>query len=91
MGGSTQHQAQDTNGGSKGTEVADQHPEAPIPLDKAAREDTERRAPDLNDFWVQSPIEEPELMGMVTTEDLPDYKVTSVARRKARRNQLARR
>ena len=49
MGGSSQRQAQATNVESKGVdEVAEQHPEAPIPLDKAAGEDAERRAPDLS-------------------------------------------
>ena len=96
MGGTAQTaqpQAQVTNAGSKGAEVPEQHPETPIPLDKSAGEDTERRAPDLNEFWVQASIEDPEFMGMVTTEDLsvPDYEVTSTTRRKARRNQAVRR
>ena len=42
MEGSAHHQAQTTNAGSKISEEADQHPEAPIPLDKATGEDTER-------------------------------------------------
>ena len=49
MGGSSQRQAQATNAESKGVEeVAEQHPEAPIPLDKAAGEDAKRQAPDLS-------------------------------------------
>ena len=42
---------------------------------------------------MQAPIEEPELAGGTTTEDrsMPDCEMTSVARRKARRNKLAQR
>jgi hypothetical protein len=81
MGGNAQYKAQATDAGLKDADAAEQQPEAPTPLDKTAGEDTERRAPDLTGFWVQTPITEPELMGMTSTEDLslPDCGVFPVA------------
>jgi hypothetical protein len=62
MGGNAQYKAQATDAGLKDADAAEQQPEAPTPLDKTAGEDTERRAPDLTGFWVQTPITEPEVV-----------------------------